>query len=268
MAKRGKVLRDPHVGPGLLMLEGQQHQFVLEGVWRSDVPPKPGMVVDVDLDSLGEVVGITAVPESQIAKEQAELALAAAKKKSAALASSVVARFGVSQLGAAGLLILSWFSLTAISVQSPFLGKFDFSFWQLLGFLNADSLVHSLEQHADPSAGIYGFLALLALAGPFVRYFWNDKRAVLGGLLPLVFMVGVGILMRANIQSSFGPPLNVRYGMQRQLQEEITKAISLGFGAYTSIAVSFYFAASSAKQVLQARVSQSPPVEKSQRAAA
>jgi hypothetical protein len=81
MAKRGKILRDPHVGPGLLMLEGQQHQFFLEGVWKSDVPPKTGLVVEVELDSLGKVVAITAVPESQIAKEQAELALAAAKKK-------------------------------------------------------------------------------------------------------------------------------------------------------------------------------------------
>jgi hypothetical protein len=268
VARRGKILRDPHVGPGLLMLEGRQHQFVLEGVWKSEVPPKPGLVVEVDLDSLGKVVGITAVPESQIAKEQAELALAAAKMKGAALASNMVAKFGVSQLVAAGLLILSWFSLTAISVQSPFLGKFDFTFWQVLGFLNADSLGQSLERHIDPSAGIYGFLALLAIAGPFVRYFWMDKRAVWAGLLPLVFMLGVGILIRANIQSSFGPPLDGRYGIQRQLQEEIMKAISLGFGAYTSILVSLYFAACSAKQFLETRVSQSPSVEKSQRAAA
>ena len=44
MAKRGKVLRDPHLGPGLLMVEGKQYPF-LEGSWRSDVPAKPGLVV-------------------------------------------------------------------------------------------------------------------------------------------------------------------------------------------------------------------------------
>src|SRR5438477_327433 len=67
MSKRGKVLRDPHAGPGLLMVEGQQYQFLLEGVWKSDVPPTPGLVVDLEFDSQGKISGITAVPESQIA---------------------------------------------------------------------------------------------------------------------------------------------------------------------------------------------------------
>src|SRR5436190_204113 len=181
MAKRGKILRDPHVGPGLLMLEGQQHQFFLEGVWKSDVPPKPGLVVEVELDSLGKVVAITAVPESQIAKEQAELALAAAKKKGAALASSMVAKFGLPQLIAAGLLTVSWMFLSAFSVQLPFLEKIDFTFWQVLGLLNADNVSQALERHAKPSAGFYGVLALLAIAGPFLHHFWKDKRAILAG---------------------------------------------------------------------------------------
>jgi hypothetical protein len=268
MAKRGKILRDPHTGPGLLMLEGQQYQFLLEGIWKSDVPPKPGLVVDVELDSLGIVVAITAVPESQIAKEQAELALAAAKKKSAVLASSIVAKFGLPQLIAAGLLILSWFFLTAFSVQLPFLEKIDFTFWQVLGFLNADSVSQVLERHANPNAGFYGVLALIAIAGPFLRYFWTDKRAILAGLLPLLFMLLVGILIRSNIQSSFGSSVNATYGIQRQLQEQATKAISLGFGTYTSILVSLYFAANSAMQFFEARTSESPEIERSQRAAA
>ena len=79
MTKRGKVLRDANAGPGLLMVEGQQYPFTLEGVWKSEVPPKPGLVVEVDFDSTGQVTGITAVPESQLAKEQAEAAMAVAK---------------------------------------------------------------------------------------------------------------------------------------------------------------------------------------------
>ena len=43
MAKRGKVLRDPNAGPGLMIVEGQQHAFFLEGFWQSEVPPKPGL---------------------------------------------------------------------------------------------------------------------------------------------------------------------------------------------------------------------------------
>jgi hypothetical protein len=41
MAKRGRVLRDPSVGAGLLMVEGQQYPFALEGVWKSEAAPKP-----------------------------------------------------------------------------------------------------------------------------------------------------------------------------------------------------------------------------------
>src|SRR6266700_5569298 len=81
MAKRGKVLRDPLAGPGLLMVEGQQYPFVLDGIWRSAVPASAGLAVDVDFDSQGSIRGITAVPDSQLAKEQAEVALTAAKEK-------------------------------------------------------------------------------------------------------------------------------------------------------------------------------------------
>src|SRR5215469_5568244 len=86
MAKRGKILRDPNAGPGLLMVEGQQYQFVLDGIWRSAVPATAGQAVDVDFDSQGAISGITALSDSQLAKEQAEAALEAAKKKSAAIA--------------------------------------------------------------------------------------------------------------------------------------------------------------------------------------
>lgn len=70
--KRGKILRDPRAGPGLLMIEGRQYWFSMEGVWKSEVPPKPGLAVDVKLDRAGQILAITAVSESQLAKEQAE----------------------------------------------------------------------------------------------------------------------------------------------------------------------------------------------------
>ena len=98
MAKRGKVLRDPNAGPGLMIVEGQQHPFFLEGFWQSEVPPKPGLAVEVDFDSQGKVSRITVVPEAQLAKEQAEMAPAAAKKRGIALASTMVGRFDCSDI--------------------------------------------------------------------------------------------------------------------------------------------------------------------------
>ena len=72
MKKRGKILRDPGPGPGLLMIEGRQYWFRREGAWKSEVPPKPGLAVDVKLDQAGQILAITAVSESQLAVEQAE----------------------------------------------------------------------------------------------------------------------------------------------------------------------------------------------------
>src|SRR4051794_23407791 len=116
MSKRGKVLRDPYAGPGLLMVEGQQYPFVLEGVWKSEIPAKVGLPVDVEFDAGGTVRSITAISESQVAKEQAEAALSAAKEKGAAVASNLVARFGLPALIAEAVLIVAWFFLTAVSV--------------------------------------------------------------------------------------------------------------------------------------------------------
>ena len=269
MAKRGKVLRDPHAGPGLLIVEGRQYPFFMEGVWRSEVPAKPGLAVEVEFDASDKVVGITAVPESQIAREQAEIALAVAKKRGAALVASMVARFGVPRLVATGLLIFSWCFLTAASLELPFVGKLEFTFWQGLGYLNSTNPMQSLEGHGSPSAGFYGLLALIALAGPFLHHFWKDKRAALGGLLPIVFMVVMGIAIRSGIQSSFGTTIEGPYGdLQRQAQEEIMNAFSLGFGTYLAVAASLYFAVISTKQFVSDRGEARKEFEESQRAAA
>ena len=73
MRKRGKVLRDPQAGPGLLMIEGRQYPFLLT-VWNSEGPPKPGLPVDVQFAQNGQILAVTVVSESQIAKERTEAA--------------------------------------------------------------------------------------------------------------------------------------------------------------------------------------------------
>lgn len=72
MRTRGKVLRTPTATPGLLMIEGQQFQFSREASWKSEIPPEPGLTVSVDLDRNLKVIGVTAIPESELAKEKAE----------------------------------------------------------------------------------------------------------------------------------------------------------------------------------------------------
>lgn len=251
MSKRGRVLRDPSNGPGLLIVEGQQHTFSLEGTWKSLTMPKPGLDVDVEFNLDGTVNSVLAVSESQLAKEQAERTLNAAKEKGSALAASAVAKFGTPTLAATGVLVLGWFFLNALSYDAGFVGKVNFTFWHVLGFLNSPGGLEGLANVREGgSAGIYGLLALLALAGPFVGGVWKDKRALLGGALPLVFMVMVAILVRSAITST-------TRGMPSEIAEaataELTKGISFGMGAWLSMLAAAYLGFTSVKKFLAAR---------------
>ncbi|HZY71905.1 MAG TPA: hypothetical protein VFE22_02220 [Edaphobacter sp.] len=250
MKKRGKVLRDTSSGPGMLMVEGKQYTFPLEDVWKSEAPPRPGIVVDVELSDEGTVQSVTAVPESQIAKEQAEQALAVARARGGALASSAVARFGMPTLAATGLLIVGWFFLSTISINAGFLGKMDFTFWRVLSFVNAKNAFEALGTLKDGgSAGFYGLLALIALAGPFLATFWKDRRAVLGGLLPLLFMLLVALLVRSAVSSATaGAPAE----MMDAARSEMMKQVSIGMGAYVSLLAAIYLAFISVKKFLVA----------------
>ena len=62
-------MRDPHTGPGLLMIEGRQYQFWLDQTWGLGVPPRPGLVVDVTFNAKGQIQLIAAVPAAQLEKE-------------------------------------------------------------------------------------------------------------------------------------------------------------------------------------------------------
>jgi hypothetical protein len=98
MKKRGKVLRDPRTGPGLLMIEGRQYWFRLEGVWKSEVPPKPGLAVDVKFDNAGQILVITAVSESQLAEEQAERSVDTVKAAGVKILRKIAAKCGMPNL--------------------------------------------------------------------------------------------------------------------------------------------------------------------------
>jgi hypothetical protein len=80
MRTRGKILREPGAGSGLLMIEGQQFRFSVASAWKSETPPKQGLVVEVELDRDLQVIAVKTVPEAQLANEQNEKAQAIASK--------------------------------------------------------------------------------------------------------------------------------------------------------------------------------------------
>jgi hypothetical protein len=256
MTKRGKILRDTSAGNGLIVADGQQYSFTLEGTWRSEVPPAVGMTIDAEINDAGQITSLRQVPESQMTKEQAQAALTAAKGKGAEIFSGIVARFGAINLVALLVLLVGWFFLSAVSIQSP-LGSVSFTFWQLLGLLNAKNAADVLMQagSGSGSAGIYGLLAIVSLAGPFVHYLWKDKRAVLGGVLPLLFMLIVGLIAHHSVNSALGmgDADAQNNPLAQEIQQQVSQAISIGFGVYLSALACLYFAGMGIKEFLDAR---------------
>jgi hypothetical protein len=68
MAKRGIIVRDTKDGFGLLAVDGKHYSFLPEGMWRSKVAPKAGMLVDVTFNPDGapeSVQPVSATPPAE-----------------------------------------------------------------------------------------------------------------------------------------------------------------------------------------------------------
>lgn len=261
MKKRGKVLRDTTMGNGLLMVEGQQYSFALEGMWRSEDAPRVGAVVEVEFAGDDTVSGIVPLSETVLAREQAELAMAAAKAKGVQLAGGMVDRFGLPTLVALGGLALAWTILNIVSVQVSADYKVGVTFWKLLGVLNSPSGVLAGMNGANSGAGLYGFIAAVALLAPLAPQFWADRRAHLGSVMPLAFMLLVAWMVYSGISSGMGEAQGMAgaFGgkagdmvreMQAEMARQAMRAVSLGAGFYLACAASLYLAARGCIQFL------------------
>ena len=249
-------MRDTSAGPGLLIVEGRQYQFPRQGVWRSEVSPRPGMVVDVEFDVLPSVAAITAVPAAQLAREHAE----ADKQRPHDVVGS--GRVGSITVAAAAL-IVAWFFLTALSLDTP-LGGEHFTFWQLLSLLGArnplDLIMPGGATHTG--AGLYAIPAVLALSGPFAHLLFSDRRACLGGMLPLIFMTIVGLMIRGKLDTMLVQHATESMSnLAAQTKYEVMQSMSLGTGAYVSLLAGAYLAAEGSLQYLAARTSHSEVLE-------
>ena len=71
MKNRGKILREPRTGPGLLMIEGRQYRFWSGDIWKSEVPPKVGLDVVVELDHSERIFSITVETDPRLIEEPA-----------------------------------------------------------------------------------------------------------------------------------------------------------------------------------------------------
>lgn len=254
MKQRGRVIQDTSSGKGLISSDGKQYEFELAGIWKSDSAPKTDMVVELEFDSAGAISAIYAVSESDLAKEQAEKAMKAAKEKGTALYGELSARLGRPVLAALAAVAVSWFFLNLITIQLTTSNSMGITFWQLLGYVNAGETLGMSMMNGNLDKGIYGLLAVIALAGPFLGQIWKDPKAHLGHCLPLALMLIIAVKIYLSVhgaaqesQAQFqamGGNAFAGYAqeMMGNMVQEVLKAIHIGIGGYVALAASAFLA--------------------------
>ncbi len=239
MTKRGRVLRVPGEGPGLVIVEGQQFWFVMDSIWKSTVPPAAGLIVEVGLDGNSQLIAIEAVVGVR-ADQRNEVN--SRKAKAVQIVSRLIGRCGIMNLVAVSALAVAWCCVTNVSLQAPLVGRLDFTFWQVLGLLNAGSSFQAVNlRNGIDGVGYYGWLAAVALSGPFLYSLWKDRRARIGGLAPLLFTIIIGLMARSWMQNALAGSFETYADLGRGMQPDVSKVVSLGAGAYLSIIASLYF---------------------------
>ena len=240
MTKRGRVLRDTNVGPGLLTVEGKQYSFLLEGMWRSEVPPRTGMAVDVGFDAEGAPTEVYAVSEGQVAKEQAQKALGGALRHGGILGASVggglKGRFGPLTIGAELIMLLSFFVLPNLRLGG-FMSR-PLSGWDAIGL---DAQTQMPTDH--------GFLSLLAIvcllapvAVPFLKQAWARWLYA----APLAFAVLAALSIGSAIHSANAAVASVGQAFGGAAGGEMARqfgpSYSLTLGAYLAVICAVYLA--------------------------
>ena len=247
MLQRGRILRDTSSGIGLISSNGKQYEFRLEGMWKSDISPKQNMVVEFDFDDKGNISSLSAVDETELAKEQAEKAMLAVKEKGLSAINGISSSVSKPILIASGLLLVSWFFLNTISLEA-FNHKIGITFWKLLGLVNSSNGIEGLASLADSGdKGIYGLLAIASLAGPFIYHFWKASIAHIGNCLPLITM----LLATFSLASSAMNAPSSQFG--NQIAMEVLKATHLGAGFYIALLSSIFLAFVGLKKYLAAK---------------
>lgn len=234
-AKRGRILRDTGVGPGLLTVEGIQYTFQLEGMWRSEVPPRAGMAVDVVFDRTGAPATVCAVSEGQVAKEQTqpETPRMAVREESAAAPRP---RLGAATIVAECLMLACFFFLPNMEMGNAWTRR-EINGWEAIGL---DPNTMMTNNH-----GLLSLLAVLCLlaplAVPFVKQAWSRwlDAAPFGFAVIAVMTIMTEI---RDIGHQASGPMGEILGNEaaRAMSREVTGMFSISFGAFGVLLCSIY----------------------------
>ena len=243
---RGTIVKVPDATPGLMMVNGNQKQFTLEGVWKAPVAPAPNQTVEVETDAAGNIYAIAVVDSAQLARAKFNQLSGKVSGKLGEFAqgqgknganvakhylSQLATRMGTVTLVSAVGLWIAWFFLPGYKLDMGFLGSKTYTIWEFLGL--------DLERvgQVEISHGFWAILGVLCLLVPFVAPFVKDARARFANALPLVYSVIAIYGQRSSIIKAFeGPGVN-----------DAASALSMQIGGYVVLLAAAVIAARALK---------------------
>ena len=205
---RGTIIKVPDATPGILLLNGRQYSFTLEGVWNSAVAPAPNQVVTVEVGGTGVVTSIVVVDQQQIAKEKFAELSGVAQERGKVVAGQIqegvgalAARMGAVALGATVVIWVAWFLIPAAGIGG---GGEQVASWTCRTLLGTNLADPGSMAEAGNSRGflrLIGFLAILVpFLAPFIRTPWSRYL----NAAPLGIVVVGWIVIHESMASSFG----------------------------------------------------------------
>jgi hypothetical protein len=230
---RGTIIKTPDSSPGLLVVDGQQKTFTLEGVWKSSAAPAVNMAVDIELDGAGLITGLTAVDPQQAAREKLERIGGAAVERSRQGVGALAVRMGKATLAAAALLWIAWFFTPALTLREDISNvSKSFTFWDLVGLDPNTNIVTTPASH-----GLFGLLGLLAIAAPFASPFIRNPKAKYLYAMPLGYLAIAVFVIRSDFNTFFAHILGANLA-------DATKwlSFSFGYGTYVLVIASLFLA--------------------------
>lgn len=177
---KGTIIKTPDSTPGLLVVDGQQKSFALEGIWKSEVAPAVNMAVDIECDGAGLITGLTAVDAQKEAREKLEKIGDEAQKrgKEAVVIAqqgvgALAARMGKVALIATVIVWIAWFFMPGLGFSVSFFGA-----GQTKSYTLWDAL--SLDPSNNMNPGSFGLLNLIVIVGilaPLAALFIRHRQA-------------------------------------------------------------------------------------------
>jgi len=258
---RGTIIKTPDSSPGLLVVEGQQKTFTLEGAWKSPVAPMVNMAVDIELDGAGFITGLTAVDSQQAAREKLKQIGGAAQEHGTVAVErarqgigALAARMGKVALAVTVILWIAWFFTPALTIGEGLSNASkSFTFWDLVGLDPNTNIVTTPASH-----GLFGLLGLLAIAAPFGSPFMRNPKARYLYAMPLGYLVIAVFVILSDFNTFFGHIYSSLADAMKVL------SFSFGYGTYVLVIASLFLAARVLKRPAtdSARSVTTPPADR------